>query len=91
MPGLSVSGAQNREDMPECCRVHNGRSGRRGSRTPDIILVKDALYQLSYAPSIEQSIVPAARCRELGEKFWGGRGDWRATSAVIDHGQLASV
>ena len=33
-------------------------SGRRGSRTPDIILVKDALYQLSYAPSIGRSDYP---------------------------------
>ena len=39
-------------------------SGARGSRTPDILLAKQALYQLSYGPD--------KRVRQLGCQRW----DW---------------
>jgi hypothetical protein len=42
-------------DLPERPDLHrpllSGRGGRKGTRTPDILLVREALYQLSYAPS----------------------------------------
>ena len=49
LPAFSVYSLLEREKswLPTC-----GRSGGKGTRTPDIQLAKLALYQLSYAPII---------------------------------------
>ena len=48
--------------------AHVGRSGGKGTRTPDIQLAKLALYQLSYAPSIwkEKTVTRAAATAYAG-------------------------
>jgi hypothetical protein len=38
--------------MSSAVRSTQGQGGRKGTRTPDILLVREALYQLSYAPRL---------------------------------------
>ena len=47
LPAFSVYSLLEREKE---LAAHVGRSGGKGTRTPDIQLAKLALYQLSYAP-----------------------------------------
>ena len=49
LPAFSVYSLLEREKE---LAAHVGRSGGKGTRTPDIQLAKLALYQLSYAPII---------------------------------------
>ena len=49
-----------------CAAVHprpvcNARSGAEETRTPDFLLAKEALYQLSYGPRRARSILLLAR------------------------------
>src|SRR4051794_6902578 len=46
-------------ERPESISPEVG-SGRKGTRTPDILLVREALYQLSYAPSSRPIREPSA-------------------------------
>ena len=43
--------------------------GRRGTRTPDILLVREALYQLSYASEAPQEYVIRGRADQPGRKW----------------------
>jgi hypothetical protein len=51
-------------------KVGGGDGGGKGSRTPDLLIANETLYQLSYTPTERQSIAP-------------GLGDYSARPCLI--------
>lgn len=49
--------------------VGNSHRGRRGTRTPDILLVREALYQLSYASEAPQEYAIRGGPEKPGRKW----------------------
>src|SRR6185437_10610462 len=62
-----------RRPPPACGGGFDG--GDTGNRTPDLLLAKQALYQLSYVPEWRSSVVrPVPRDRGWGSDLVGGLG-----------------